>query len=145
MLLNVKWNLARRKTDMFHTNSVIINGDICVFRPDCPVKEVPVYWTVYLKIQMWGQIYCNPLLLVYTLMYGTICGRQDPGEPHVGPMNFAIWADSNNTRHILWWVGAETGFSWWITTGFSWWITKGVSLWYVCYLYNKLSAIWLLH
>ena len=20
-----------------------------------------------------------------------ICGRQDPGESHVGPMNFAIW------------------------------------------------------
>ena len=23
---------------------------------------------------------------------GPIWGRQDPGEPHVGPMNFAIWA-----------------------------------------------------
>ena len=22
---------------------------------------------------------------------GPIWGRQDPGEPHVGPMNFAIW------------------------------------------------------
>ena len=22
---------------------------------------------------------------------GLICGRQDPGEPHVGPTNFAIW------------------------------------------------------
>ena len=22
---------------------------------------------------------------------GPICGRQDPGGPHVGPMNFAIW------------------------------------------------------
>ena len=22
---------------------------------------------------------------------GPILGRQDPGEPHVGPMNFAIW------------------------------------------------------
>ena len=24
---------------------------------------------------------------------GSIWGRQDPGGPHVGPMNFAIWAD----------------------------------------------------
>ena len=24
---------------------------------------------------------------------GPIWGRQDPGGPHVGPMNFAIWAD----------------------------------------------------
>ena len=23
---------------------------------------------------------------------GSISGRQDPGGPHVGPMNFAIWA-----------------------------------------------------
>ena len=22
---------------------------------------------------------------------GTIWGREDPGGPHVGPMNFAIW------------------------------------------------------
>ena len=22
---------------------------------------------------------------------GPICGRQGPGGPHVGPMNFAIW------------------------------------------------------
>ena len=22
---------------------------------------------------------------------GPICGRQDPGGPHVGPMNLAIW------------------------------------------------------
>ena len=22
---------------------------------------------------------------------GPICGRQDPGGPHFGPMNFAIW------------------------------------------------------
>ena len=22
---------------------------------------------------------------------GPTCGRQDPGGPHVGPMNFAIW------------------------------------------------------
>ena len=24
---------------------------------------------------------------------GSIWGRQDPGGPHVGPMNFAIWVD----------------------------------------------------
>ena len=22
---------------------------------------------------------------------GPIWGREDPGEPHIGPMNFAIW------------------------------------------------------
>ena len=26
---------------------------------------------------------------------GPICGRQDPGGPYVGPMNFAIWVAAN--------------------------------------------------
>ena len=26
---------------------------------------------------------------------GPVWGRQDPGGPHVGPMNFAIWSDYN--------------------------------------------------
>ena len=26
---------------------------------------------------------------------GTIWGRQDPGRPHFGPMNFAIWVTVN--------------------------------------------------
>ena len=29
---------------------------------------------------------------------GPIWGRQDPGGPHVGPVNFAIWEDEH--RHI---------------------------------------------
>ena len=27
---------------------------------------------------------------------GPIWGRQDPGGPHVGPMNFAIWGNTVN-------------------------------------------------
>ena len=30
---------------------------------------------------------------------GSIWGRQDPGGPHVGPMNFAIWACCENNIH----------------------------------------------
>ena len=29
---------------------------------------------------------------------GPIWGRQDPGGPHVGPMNFAIWVDTMRNR-----------------------------------------------
>ena len=29
---------------------------------------------------------------------GLIWGRQDPGGPHVGPVNFAIWVDVLKTR-----------------------------------------------
>ena len=30
---------------------------------------------------------------------GPICGRQGPGGPHVGPMNFAIWAQWTISRN----------------------------------------------
>ena len=45
-----------------------------------------------------------------------IWGRQDPGGPHVGPMNFAIWAVATNTkytngRHR---VCTHICFVWWI-------------------------------
>ena len=32
---------------------------------------------------------------------GPIWGRQDPGGPHVGPNNFAIWVILTENRHIL--------------------------------------------
>ena len=30
---------------------------------------------------------------VYGANMGPIWGQQDPGEPHAGPMNFAIWVE----------------------------------------------------
>ena len=33
----------------------------------------------------------NPDSKVHGANMGLIWGRQDQGEPHVGPMNFAIW------------------------------------------------------
>ena len=36
-------------------------------------------------------IIVNPDSKVYGANMGPIWGRQDPGGPHVGPMNFAIW------------------------------------------------------
>ena len=45
--------------------------------------------------------YCHPIFLawykvtpdskVHGVNMGPIWGRQDPGGPHLGPMNFAIW------------------------------------------------------
>ena len=32
---------------------------------------------------------------------GPIWGRQDPGGPHVGPMNFAIW---DSMSHNIYWL-----------------------------------------
>ena len=33
---------------------------------------------------------------------GPIWGRQDPGGPHVGPMNFAIWDSIAFVAQISW-------------------------------------------
>ena len=37
-------------------------------------------------------LYTHPDSKVHEANMGPIWGRQDPGEPHVDPMNFAIWA-----------------------------------------------------
>ena len=38
---------------------------------------------------------------IYGANMGSIWGRQDPGGPRVGPMNFAIWVDR---RRVTIWV-----------------------------------------
>ena len=39
-----------------------------------------------------------PYTNVHGVNMGPSWGRQDPGKPHVGPMNFAIWDDITNVR-----------------------------------------------
>ena len=44
----------------------------------------------------WTRFYKNPNFIypddkIHGANMGPIWGRQDPGGPHVGPMNFAIW------------------------------------------------------
>ena len=48
---------------------------------------------------------------------GPIWGRQDPGGPHVGPMNLAIWGvfDSCISKLLLWHLcNAYTNICWWL-------------------------------
>ena len=42
---------------------------------------------------------CQSLTLITRFM-GPIWGQQDPGGPHVGPMNLAIWVDMSNQREV---------------------------------------------
>ena len=44
---------------------------------------------------------------------GPIWGRQDPGGPHVGPMNFAIWDEK--AFRTCWLLTLCKGIYWWIT------------------------------
>ena len=50
--------------------------------------------------QMVGIRLVTPDSKVHGVNTGPIWGRQDPGGPHVGPMNFAIW-DHNNGHQVL--------------------------------------------
>ena len=38
---------------------------------------------------------------VHVANIGPIWGRQDPGGPHVGPMNFAIWVKALMVTYLL--------------------------------------------
>ena len=49
---------------------------------------------------------CLPNTKVHGAIIGPIWGRQDPGGPHVGPMNLAIWAFIGT--HFLY-LGGEDG------------------------------------
>ena len=44
------------------------------------------------QVQLYGSF---PGSNVHGANMGPIWGRQDPGGPHVGPMNFAIWVSIN--------------------------------------------------
>ena len=58
--------------------------------------------------RLWERLSCYSSYLpdskVHGAHMGPIWGRQDPGGPHVGPMNFAIWARSK-TKASLWKIG----------------------------------------
>ena len=50
----------------------------------------------HLQAQSWPSrypVYNSPDSKVHGAIIGPIWGRQDPGGPHVGPMNFAIWEE----------------------------------------------------
>ena len=48
-----------------------------------------------------GESVTTPDSKVHGANMGPIWGRQDPGGPHVGPMNFAIWDVSLATHAIV--------------------------------------------
>ena len=48
----------------------------------------------------WGTAIITPDSKVHGANMGPIWGRQDPGGPHVDPMNLAIWV--SNTAVLLW-------------------------------------------
>ena len=49
-------------------------------------------WTSFIKLTL-GEIHRASHKPLMARFMGPTWGRQDPGGPHVGPMNFAIWAN----------------------------------------------------
>ena len=78
--------------------------------------------TMHIVLFTWSIIYGgrhHPDSKVHGANMGPIWGRQDPGGPHVGPMNFVIWAVP--FRHVS--IGAhrtcskkESTISWYVMT-----------------------------
>ena len=63
-----------------------------MMQSDDPGITFVITWAAYLSF---------PYSKVHGANMGPIWGRQDPGGPHVGPMNFAIWvtADLHTMHH----------------------------------------------
>ena len=57
-----------------------------------PVTNTPQwsYWKLSI-LKLWQLVWHALGTLSIARFMGTTCGRQDPGWPHVGPMNYAIW------------------------------------------------------
>ena len=61
--------------------------------------EGNIYWNVFVFQHTSSLLYHNtPDSKVHGTNMGPIWGRQDPGGPHVGPTNFAIW---DGVKHEL--------------------------------------------
>ena len=63
------------------------------------VQAVQIVSTlVIIRKTKWLDVEYNPDSKAHGANMGPICGRQNPGGPHVGPKNFAIWV--NNVRSV---------------------------------------------
>ena len=63
---------------------------IATFADACMCDMASVCWSVsFLCVFSRVYVYLDTFLIARFM--GPIWGRQDPGGPHVGPMNFAIW------------------------------------------------------
>ena len=78
-----------------------------------PLTVFSAQYTVHLKkytrgsrfVYHYGFYLLIPDSKIHSAHMGPIWGRQEPGGPHVGPMNVAIW-DLQNPSWLLHWIGS---------------------------------------
>ena len=77
------------------------------------------------------QVQVIPDSEVYGINKGPTWGRQDPGRPHVGPMNFAIWDIIPLQRSLIasWWFTYIYNFIFWSSTDSSQCSIHPMELW----------------
>ena len=80
------------------------------------IKLAPVYFSHVLQGYVSGNGAMpqrrNPENKVHGANMGPIWGRQDPGGPHVGPMNFAIWERIPSQWKIIFWCQLSIQTTW---------------------------------
>ena len=65
--------------------------------------EIAIWWDYFFNHALsWyiGIIIVIPDSKVHGANTGPIWGRQDPGGPHVGPMNLAIWDRYSDDQYV---------------------------------------------
>ena len=64
---------------------------LCKFSNHAIAPPICIFWRdvmIQMKTHYFND---NPDSKIQGANMGPICGQRDPGGPHVGPMNFAIW------------------------------------------------------
>ena len=104
---------------LFRIDDITGSLEICIkLYNDIPIKyghDSSQRWpwckhkSNHVMIWGWGlnMISGPPDIMVHGAIMGPVWGRQDPGGPHVGPMNFAIWANCVETSTFLPCIGIK--------------------------------------
>ena len=78
---------------------------VCIYDQGKPLVMIPEMYVMW-SLEQRKQVNVPDSDKVHGTHMGPIWGRQDPGGPHVGPMNFAIWGrkSPNAVRYKSFWV-----------------------------------------
>ena len=86
IILYIKWTVAFIILPMYLTLAYCLS--CCYICTNMLWSDFVEYYYVYILVTLLGN---SPDSKVHGANMGPIWGRQDPGGPHVGPMDFAIW------------------------------------------------------
>ena len=98
----ISWQTHDWGNDSTNTSSLHhVNSLLCVINWYSVSQLQRCYYNATARIVPFGWKYDHIMSVlnevnsskVHEANIGPIWGRQDPGGPHVGPMNFAIWVD----------------------------------------------------